>query len=261
MNHSKSTGAAATIIFHALLLAALFAWGLPIPYPPPPEDGMLISFGNVEHGRGEIEPSSKEMPHSEPSFLPNTNDKEPMLTQQYEDAPIINTKAKKRRKTKENPAPAAIPRHHASEQPRIVNRDALFSGKNSGDDNKSRGEGTDGAAAQNQGSPDGSSMTASAQGHGGGNSFVLKGRNLVGTLPVPQYEVQDAGRVVVKIKVDRAGNVVEAKAQQSGSTLMNATLYAAAEQAASRAKFNPAQDGAPPFQNGTIIYVFRMSGM
>ena len=45
---------------------------------------------------------------------------------------------------------------------------------------------------------------------------------------------------------------------QVGSTLINHTLYAAAERAAAQAKFTPAADGAPPHQSGNIIYVFKM---
>jgi TonB family protein len=80
---------------------------------------------------------------------------------------------------------------------------------------------------------------------------------LDGTLPEPDYRIQQSGRVVVRIKVDREGTVIEAKAQQSGSTVMDATLYEAAERAALKAKFNSSPD-SPVSQWGTITYVFRL---
>ncbi|MDR3329531.1 MAG: energy transducer TonB, partial [Prevotellaceae bacterium] len=109
-----------------------------------------------------------------------------------------------------------------------------------------------------QGAPDGSPSPhtkGSSYGVTGGTS--LTGRMLDGTLPEPDYRIQQSGRVVVRIKVDREGTVIEAKAQQSGSTVMDATLYEAAERAALKAKFNSSPD-SPVSQWGTITYVFRL---
>ena len=255
MNRSKITGIAAAVITHTLLLIILFGLGLPIPYPPPPEEGMLINFGSSVSGRGSEEPAYRaEPPPSLPS--PASASAEQTLTQDYEEAPVINTKNKKERKRSPRRAPASA-RQPAPEQPRTLNQDALFKGTNAGQQARSQGEGVDGSPSHNMGLPTGS-PSASAQGRGAGGSVNLQGRSLVGPLPAPAYDVQETGRVVVKIKVDRNGRVVEAVAQQAGSTLINHTLYAAAERAAAQAKFTPAADGAPPHQSGNIIYVFKM---
>jgi TonB family protein len=267
MDRSKTTGTIATIVFHALTLMALFMWGMPVPPPPPQEDGMLISFGDSETGFGNQPSMQKETPAMPASPTENENNneqKESILTQDYEDAPTVPKRERRRKQNKErrNEAPAntSVHKENTQEPQRVVNRDALFSGKIAGVDARNAGSGSNGSPAQSQGTTDGNPNAAGTSGNSGGNSVNLSGRSLVGALSVPKYDVQEAGRVVVKIRVDRSGNVVEAKAQQIGSTLMNAALYAAAEQAASKTKFNPSKDDAPLYQNGTIVYVFKMSG-
>jgi TonB family protein len=258
MYQSRTVGIVAAIIAHILLLILLFVWGLRVPYPPPPEEGILINFGTSATGSGIAEPFRRERQHPTQSPAnPESDLAQPTLTQDYEDAPAINERKQKKRTRKESPNPPVPTQEEAKEPPRTVNRDALFSrGQNADADNRSHGEGNDGSPSQNQGAKDGGVM----QGYGTGSSVSLKGRSLVDVLPAPKYDVQVEGRVVVKIKVDRNGKVVEALAQQSGSTLINSTLYAAAEQAALRAKFTPAAGDAPPHQSGSIVYVFKMGG-
>lgn len=92
---------------------------------------------------------------------------------------------------------------------------------------------------------------------GTGNSVSLQGRQLVGSLPKPQYVVQDEGIVVVSILVDQYGNVTQAKAGVEGSTTDNKNLLTAARAAAIMTHFN--QDAtAPAVQEGTITYVFKL---
>jgi outer membrane biosynthesis protein TonB len=60
---------------------------------------------------------------------------------------------------------------------------------------------------------------------------------------------------VVKITVDKNGNVTQAEPGQKGTTTLNADLYDAAKRAALQAKFNVDND-APAYQTGTITYKF-----
>jgi TonB family protein len=84
----------------------------------------------------------------------------------------------------------------------------------------------------------------------------LSGRS-ISSLPSPAYEIQNQGTVVVEITVDRDGKVVKAKATAKGSTTQDGRLWKAAEDAARKARFSPKND-APPFQTGTITYVFTL---
>jgi hypothetical protein len=60
---------------------------------------------------------------------------------------------------------------------------------------------------------------------------------------------------VVKITVDKFGNVTAAEPGVRGTTIMNQQFWNEAKQAALKAKFN-ADENAPAFQQGTISYRF-----
>ena len=83
----------------------------------------------------------------------------------------------------------------------------------------------------------------------------LAGRTVIGALPRPPYNVTESGKVVVKIKVNRDGTVVEAQPGAEGTNLTNKTAWEAAKKAALKTQFNMKPDAAE-FQYGTITYIF-----
>jgi colicin import membrane protein len=90
---------------------------------------------------------------------------------------------------------------------------------------------------------------------GSGPSFSLSGRSAI-SLPKANYPGQDYGVLIVKITVDKFGNVTSAVPGAPGSTVeVNTALYEAAKQAALKAKFN-ADNNAQATQQGTITYRF-----
>jgi len=112
----------------------------------------------------------------------------------------------------------------------------------------------------NQGQPTGSTNSDNYSGTGLGNkgvSYDLQGRNSL-SIPKPQYNLQEGGKVVVEITVDKNGKVVSARPGMPGSTTSNATLFEAARKAALKAKFN-SDSGAPAYQKGTITYHFQLN--
>ncbi|MDR2814269.1 MAG: TonB family protein [Prevotellaceae bacterium] len=266
MQQDKTKGVIATVFFHGILLLMLFSWGYRKPFPPPAELGILINFGDAQTGKGTEEPlKTVETASPQPQHAPEQGEQE-TLTQDYEEAVSIPKKKKGKRK-KEKSTQSASPQLSGQqpdntpqkpvEKPREVNRNALFPGQGTGAA-ASQGESSS-AASGNQGAPDGSPHSPSYAGSGLGDisGASLAGRSLNGKLPEPDYRIQQSGRVIVRIKVDRDGNVVEAEARQEGSTIMDATLYEAAERAARRAKFSASSNG-PLFQNGIITYVFKL---
>ena len=92
------------------------------------------------------------------------------------------------------------------------------------------------------------------RGPSGGNSFSLTGRS-VRSLPSPAYRGNKQGKIVVKIWVDRIGNVTQVSAPEKGSTMTDAELVRTAKEAALKAKFSAKED-APKVQTGTVTYVF-----
>jgi WD40 repeat protein len=92
-------------------------------------------------------------------------------------------------------------------------------------------------------------------GKGSGPSFSLAGRGAKSWVK-PSSSTEKVGNVVVEIKVDKDGNVLEAKAGQRGTTLWDSNLWRLCEQAARKSKFTANPD-APEVQKGTITYIFR----
>jgi TonB family protein len=103
----------------------------------------------------------------------------------------------------------------------------------------------------------GGSHASGAGAADGTSSFYLRGRSIVGTLEQPANTSNREGRVVVEIKVDQSGKVIQASAGKSGTTIQDAALWKAAEAAARQARFNP-DANALPRQTGTITYVFKL---
>ena len=73
-------------------------------------------------------------------------------------------------------------------------------------------------------------------------------------LPVPVYLAQGGGTVIVDIKVDRSGKVIQANARENKS-IRDQQIFLYAQEAASRTLFN-ADSSAPEPQSGTIEYTF-----
>ena len=107
-----------------------------------------------------------------------------------------------------------------------------------------------------EGSPTGNAAEGKSTGTGGYGTFDLNGRSLgSGGLPMPVYNVQDEGRVVVTITVNPAGQVISTSINKRTNTV-NAALRKAAEEAARKARFNQV-DGVNN-QTGTITYYFKL---
>ena len=104
-------------------------------------------------------------------------------------------------------------------------------------------------------------------GHSAGNTRVgnpegepsakLEGRTVVGSLPLPAYDVQKAGRVVVSIRVNQNGSVISAIPGAPGTNVNDRSLWESAKKAALGAKFNVSRS-APEAQEGTITYIFKL---
>lgn len=84
----------------------------------------------------------------------------------------------------------------------------------------------------------------------------LQGRGLVGALPMPAYPAGNrGGKVVVRVSVDKHGNVTSATYEPKGSTTSDSSLVEAAIKAAKRAKFTESEAFV---QGGTITYIFKL---
>lgn len=251
----------ATVAVHGLVLLALLLLIINVTPPDPPlPEGMEIDFGMSVDGSG-----------TDNMAIPTG----PVVSQNPTEAvkPVTQrTATPQEMATSEVGEEVAMPKPQKKpvtetvkpvEQPKkpVINQGALMPGKTSTGGqgsgtmpgNAGRLDGVDGGGGQGG---TGNNPNGIGTGTGGtGIKISLTGRTAQ-SLPKPRYNEQEDGTVVVKITVDRSGNVVNATTDGvRGSTTTNKTLHAEAISAAKRAKFNLKGD-APPEQIGYITYTF-----
>jgi outer membrane biosynthesis protein TonB len=253
-------GLIGTILLHAALVLLLIFFGFRTPLPLPPEQGLLVNFGNSETGFGELEPQDN-TPASNVAAPVEESQEETKLTQDFEEAPAIEEKKVVPKDVKKTTEKKLTEQKKTETKPveevRKVNTKALYTGKTP-DGGAGNSQGIAGGEG-NQGVENGTE-NAPNYGPGGGvgngaPSFSLAGRSPL-SLPLPEYLSKAEGKVLVEIIVDKDGNVVRAHALVKGSTTTDPSLCESAEKAALAAKIDRNPD-APVTQKGTITYEFK----
>lgn len=245
------------------------------------EGGVPVMMGNAELAQGSSDPYmmtevdvAPQPEYSEPEITtPQPAPEQQMITQQ--DEPSLQVKEEKPKPDKKVEKSVEIVSEKKPdtkvEKPKVEKTEAekraeaekaaaeAAANKIAGAFGKGAQMGNKGSATSGQGvqgKPDGNSTTGGMAGMGGYGTFDLNGRSLgEGGLPVPVYNVQEEGRVVVTIVVNPAGKVISTSINKRTNTV-NPVLRKAAEDAARKARFNTV-DGVDN-QSGTITYYFRL---
>lgn len=290
-NRKTAIATTVTVLIHALILLILIFFMLRTPIPPFEDNagGMSVNFGTDAVGTGDEQPFTYN-PGPTPANAsapgktqPEENAPEKLLTQDNEETnvtapkveedkpkPKVNNDAvfKKHPKTSSTAKTnntAATPSVAPVQQPK-PDANAMFSKGAYGAPNHSKGDGTGGGKGD-QGNPNGDPNSrnylgdggeGNGQGHGHGDlkgGASLKGRKNT-ALPAPgQCSAQ--GSVVVAIKVDRNGKVIDANFMRFKSTSVDDCNINNAIIAARKATFN-ADPSAPEVQEGTITYIYKV---
>ena len=283
MKQNKITGIVGTIILHVVVLLLLLLLKLVAPEPQE-EGGVPVMLGNTETAQGTDDPyyltevdvlPQPETSLPEPEVAPEPEVKQPMITQDDEPSIVVKKekpktekkktetkKPVKEEKPKQPVKPVEQPKEKTEAEKRAeAERAAAQAAANKiagafGKGSQMGSKGNAGLGTGVQGSPDGNASEGKTSGVGGYGTFDLNGRSLgAGGLPVPVYNVQDEGRVVVTIVVNPAGQVISTSINKRTNTV-NPTLRKAAEEAARKARFNKV-DGVNN-QSGTITYYFKL---
>lgn len=263
--HSKAekkaivTAIVGTVLLMALIVALCVLLGLSYQNPPPDEQGVEVNLGDSDFGLGE-NPDPQESETETVTPTAPSPVAENVSTQKTETSVAMNTK---KEVAPQKVEPKVEPKKEEVKKEPEINKKALFPGKKKsqggGSEGVTSGEGNQGKAGGNPNSTryDGNPGNGGSGngGSGNGTGYSLKGRT-ASRLTNPTYNSSKEGKVVVKIWVDRNGNVVKAEPGIQGSTTTDARLLEQAKQAAMQSKFS-SDPNATEQQVGTITYIFR----
>lgn len=279
MKNNRLQGIIGTVVVHLIILLILFVVTLHAATPEE-ESGLPVMLGSAELSQGDADPYTltevdvldelqPETAPADPSV--ETPSEQEMLTQDLEETvamkpqkkpvkPKTEVKTPPKKQPEQPKQPTKTPEQIAAEKRAVAEKAAaeeaakkIAGAFGKGSSMGNRGTGTTGSGVQ--GSPTGNSNTGKSTGVGGVGSWDLNGRSLTGSLPIPVYNVQDEGRVVVTIVVNPSGRVISTSINKRTNTVSTA-LRRAAEEAARKARFN-VTDGVNN-QTGTITYYFKL---
>lgn len=274
--HERDSAKLTTLI-SVIIVLLLFVVGAP--YMDPPEEfGMEVNFGTSEFGSGEVQPLKpiKSEPldinrPSEPEVVKTqltkaAETKENVLTS--ENAEEIAFKKQKEAETKAKEiadAKAKAEADKVAKQKRELEEkkkklDALIGGVSKSEGTATGGEGNDNKAGD-KGQLDGNPYATSYFGSGGGSGsggvgYGLNGRGNASHTKFKQ-DCNEAGLVVVRIAVNKNGNVIEAEAGVKGTTNTAACLLEPARKIALSHKWAP-DANAPTKQIGFVSVNFKL---
>ncbi|MDO4881559.1 MAG: hypothetical protein Q3983_09780 [Capnocytophaga sp.] len=263
----KRKAFAITLVILILLIIAMFLSGMKY-LVPPPEKGILITFGTDSKGMGEINPPKISEPVVSPKNVEETPET-PVIDDTPEKVPeeiLTNDQAEtesvvipKKDKPKKEPKPP-------TPKPSSEVNDALASIMNANVPNPRKGNGDgnqgDDKVPGYKGDPKGDPYSNSFYGNGegggkgDGKGWGLNGRNLKEGAKIKQ-ECNQAGKVVVEVTVDRTGKVIKAEVGKRGTTNTAPCLAEAAKKTALTYRWN-ADENAPERQIGWIVINFKL---
>lgn len=241
---SRVVGAAATLLFHLLLLTLCVKSAVRTRYSPPEEISLLFDFSREEVTPIEVEAGN--LPKAENAKPEN----EVRLAQRSQAQVVSETPSVGKESTMEGEGDAM---QYEPERVEIDTR-ALFGSANNRSDTLAAQTAAKVSDALKAGTPQGNTRYGDIDNTPMAN---LKGRNVMGSLPIPEYDTDKEGRVVVRILVDQYGKVTNAVPGAQGTTVQDKVLWEAAKKAAYKALFN-VNASAPAIQQGTITYIFKL---
>ena len=273
---SHIIAAGGTIVLLLLLFLLLFKLTMVAPIQLE-DEGIVITFGDADEGGGmpdvlpmpdpitqvEQQPSAPVPTPVQPSdndLMVQEDEESLTLAQQNED--LIKREAEEQeliRKQREEQArieaerierEKALAEQKAREEEAIKKAQAMAAlfGQAGSTEGANADNATATPAATSKGNPVGKNF-----GQVDGNMWSLQGRSMR-SMPKPSTDFREEGRVVVSIRVDKAGNVIKVS-QAGGTTISDQYTIQLALDAARKAKFSEGDKE----QIGSITYNFKLN--
>ncbi|MRX45943.1 energy transducer TonB [Pedobacter puniceum] len=261
-NYPKAIACSLGILIGFLVLSIFYI----INTAEPPEEvgvgGIIVNYGTSDEGMGSdymsieepsVDPNAnltapdKIVPDANTAETPTTqNNANDIVTQDMEDAVAVKTKTN---------ASSTAPSQNTDvkESKPTINQNALYKGKKN--NGSGAGDGITGTPG-NQGKPTGDPLANNYDGTGSGNGGVAldpKSRRW-SVRPTIKDDGQENGRVVIKFRIDKSGNVILAQ-NDRGTTISNTALIEKCEQAVLASKLIPVENESS-FQDYQVIFKF-----
>ncbi|MBP0903494.1 energy transducer TonB [Mariniflexile gromovii] len=265
-----------TALISVIILLLLFVVGTK--YMDPPEEyGMEVNFGTTDFGSGTVQPlkpiksepvninkpAEVEPTKAEPTKAAETKE-EVLTSDNSEEIAIKKQKAIEAKAKADADAKAKAEAERVAKEKRELDEkkkklDALIGGVSKSEGTASGGEGDDNKAGD-KGQLDGDPYAPSYFGSGGAGSggvgYGLNGRGSASYQTLKQ-DCNESGMVIVRIVVNRAGNVIEAEPGVRGTTNTAACLLEPAKKIALSHKWRP-DPNAPTKQIGFVKVNFKL---
>ena len=267
---------AGTIIFLLLLLFLLLRLSMSAPLQLE-DEGIVITFGDADEGGGmpdvlpmpdpmtqaeqqpaapaptPVQPSDNDlMAQEDEESLPVAQQNEEELKRQAEQEELLRKQQEEeaRLEAERIEREKALAEQKARQEEAIKKAQAMAAlfGQSGSTEGANAENATATPAATSKGNPVGKNF-----GQVDGNMWSLQGRS-VKTMPKPSTDFLEQGKVVVSIRVDKAGNVVAASIGD-GTTISDRYTQQLALDAARRAKFTEGDKE----QIGSITYNFKLN--
>ncbi len=267
---------AGTIIFLLLLLFLLLRLSMSAPLQLE-DEGIVITFGDADEGGGmpdvlpmpdpitqaeqqpaapaptPVQPSDNDlMAQEDEESLPVAQQNEDELKRQAEQEELLRKQQEEeaRLEAERIEREKALAEQKARQEEAIKKAQAMAAlfGQSGSTEGANAENATATPAATSKGNPVGKNF-----GQVDGNMWSLQGRS-VKTMPKPSTDFLEQGKVVVSIRVDKAGNVVAASIGD-GTTISDRYTQQLALDAARRAKFTEGDKE----QIGSITYNFKLN--
>lgn len=267
---------AGTIIFLLLLLFLLFRLSMSAPLQLE-DEGIVITFGDADEGGGmpdvlpmpdpmtqaeqqpaapaptPVQPSDNDlMAQEDEESLPVAQQNEDELKRQAEQEELLRKQQEEeaRLEAERIEREKALAEQKARQEEAIKKAQAMAAlfGQSGSTEGANAENATATPAVTSKGNPVGKNF-----GQVDGNMWSLQGRS-VKTMPKPSTDFLEQGKVVVSIRVDKAGNVVAASIGD-GTTISDRYTQQLALDAARRAKFTEGDKE----QIGSITYNFKLN--
>ncbi len=244
---------------------------------PPEEYGIAVNFGTTDFGSGKVQPTkpikSEPLEINKPTEVePTTSEptkateaKEKVLTQDTEEAIAIKkqeeakSKAKAEADAKAKAESDRIAKEKQIQEEKKKKLDALIGGVSKSEGSETGSEGDDdktGDKGQLNGDPYAPSYFGDPGTGNGGVGYGLNGRGRP-SKKVYKQDCNESGMVIVKIIVNKSGNVIEAVPGVKGTTNTASCLLEPAKKIALSHKW-PSDNNAPAKQIGFVKVNFNL---